>query len=278
MTLAERIAALHDGPMFLDTNFLWKTVFPQILWAFVTLNLIYVTLLYVVDRWLAKGTTLAAKRKASYQLTNLCANVILGISGIYFQYFVLPKNPTVEETTQGLENVVFMSTFQFGYQLWAIPIGVFYVRESPAMLVHHLSVIVVSSAANFLRNGFRYWAPFFFGVIEMSSIPLAIMNFFKDHPALIDQYPIFYKNLRVVFALTFLQVRVIMYLPRAYMLQRDQYLLLSTHPSMLFRIYMSLAASGLLMLLVLQMYWGLLISKGLAKTFLMPSPTKVKAA
>jgi len=279
MTLAERMAALNEGPIFLDRGFLWKTVFPQIVWTFATLSLIYITALYMADRWATKGTSQTAKRKASYQFTNLCANSVLSIAGLYFEYFVLPKNPTERETTQGLENVIFMGTLQLGYQLWAIPVGVFYVRESAAMLVHHISVIMVSLfGTTFLRNGFRYQGPFFFGVIEMSSIPLAIMNFFKDHPSLIDQYPVFYKNLRIVFAITFLLVRVIMYLPRAHIFIRNHYLLFSTHPSMLFRIYMSSVTISSLLLLVMQLYWGLLISIGLAKTFLKSSPAKAKAA
>jgi len=278
MTLAERMAALNEGPIFLDRGFLWKTVFPQIVWTFATLSLIYITALYMANRWATKGTSQTAKRKASYQFTNLCANSVLSIAGLYFEYFVLPKNPTEEETTQGLENVIFMSTFQFGYQLWAIPVGVFYVRESTAMLVHHSTVLIVSSVTTFLRNGFRYWSPFFYGVIELSSIPLAIMNFMKDHPSLIDRYPDFYTYMRIIFCLVFLQVRVVMYIPRVHIFLRDHFLLYSTHPNMLFRIYMSSVTISSLLLLILQLYWGVLVVKGLWKGYLKLKPFKSKAA
>jgi hypothetical protein len=46
------------------------------------------------------------------------------------------------------------------------------------MLMHHVTVIVVASMTLLMTNGFRYWIPYFFGIMEISSIPLAIMNTF----------------------------------------------------------------------------------------------------
>jgi hypothetical protein len=47
------------------------------------------------------------------------------------------------------------------------------------MLMHHVTVIVVASMTLLMTNGFRYWIPYFFGIMEIISIPLAIMNTFK---------------------------------------------------------------------------------------------------
>jgi hypothetical protein len=179
-TLAERLEALNEGDILLESDYLQQVVLPQIAASFATLTAIYAVTLILASQLYPK-TELTKRRKLCYQFTNLCANVALSAAGIYFEYWRQTPNPTEEESTQGHEEFIFMSTFQMGFQFWAIPVGILHVNENAAMLAHHATVISVSAMSGFMRNGFRYWTPFFYGIIELSSIPLAVFNYFKDN-------------------------------------------------------------------------------------------------
>ena len=267
-TLSERLGALNDGPIFLPTEFLQEVVVPQIAITYLLLSILYISALYVADAYLPQGTSLNVKRKNCYTATNFVANTILTCAGFYFEYnhVLKDQSTTEEEKTQGFEPLVFLSCFQLGFQLWAIPVGAFYVHEAPAMLAHHFTVIAVSIMSGFLRNGFRYWTAFFYGVIEISSIPLSIMNYFKENPSLISKYPGGYNVIRLLFAGAFLYVRIIMFVPRLYLYLRDHYLLYSQHPNLAYRIFMATCGASSFFLLLLQIYWATLIVKGFFKS------------
>ena len=153
--------------------------------------------------------------KTAYQITNLLVNLGLGLLGIYHYNYTV-TNPSDTPTSQRVEGWEDMSAFaelQIAYQLWAIPVGVFLVNEHGAMLFHHACVIVVGSMSAFFTNGFRYFTPFFYGLIEISSVPLAAMNAFKGNPELAQRYPLANQLIRLVFAVSFLTVRFFMWMP-----------------------------------------------------------------
>ena len=81
------------------------------------------------------------------------------------------------------------------------------------MIIHHLAVICVGSVTAFISCGFRYYTPFFYGMIEISSVPLSVMNAFKNNPEWIKAYPGVYSKVRLVFGITFLIVRVVLWTP-----------------------------------------------------------------
>ena len=274
--LAERIASFHEGgDLFLPTPFLQNIVLPRIVASCVALLLLYVTLLQFVGRVLSSNADLRQKRKVCYQITNFIANLILAVGGNYYFLLYVHPDATVEEKTQGNEQFVFLSCFQIGYQLWAIPVGIWYVNESAAMLTHHVTVILVALMSAFMRNGFRYWTPFFYGVIETSSVPLSIMNFFKENPSYAKQYPTFNTAIRVIFALSFLTYRIFMFVPRMKEFLTHHYLLFSVYPSLPYRIFMSGVFLSSFFLQVLQIYWACLILKGLFKlAFVHPKKNK----
>ena len=149
----------------------------------------------------------------SYQITNLLVNLTLGCVGMYYQIMVVPWEESVMNKIVGYEHVKIFSMGQIGYQLWALPIGIFFVGETTAMLVHHVAVICVGSVTAFFTCGFRYFTPYFFGVIEISSVPLAIMNSFKKNPDWVKARPDLYSAVRLVFGITFLLVRVALWTP-----------------------------------------------------------------
>lgn len=264
---ASRVAALNDGdpPLFLNADIIQRSVIPFAAAVVVTLSLVYVTAYYlVVDHlFFVPHNDSAKKRKVSYQLTNALTNLCFGLAGLYYEC-TLPKNLPVEETARGFVPLVYFSAAQLGYQFWAIPLGIFYTGEHWPMIVHHFTVIVVSCMSGFLSSGFRYWTPFFYGLIELSSVPLAVMNCFKDNPILIKRYPTQYRYIRYLFAASFLYIRIVMFVPREYTFLRDQFLLFSTRSILLYQIFMGAVWLCAFILLLLQMFWASLILKGIS--------------
>lgn len=162
------------------------------------------------------GTHRKDFRKIAYQITNLTVNAFLGIYGLYHYAFSVPPINSVPITDRiaGFPEFSTFGALQVGYNVWALPIGFFFMNEAPAMMAHHCAVICVGSISCFCGNGFRYHAPFFFGAIEISSVPLAIMNFCKDNKALTDRHcPKVARVVKPVFAFIFLIVRVILWTP-----------------------------------------------------------------
>jgi hypothetical protein len=276
--------------------------------------------------------TKTQQRKLCYQITNCCINFGFGCLGLYYEYYYSNDyhdehqknhnnyNPTasqqqhstiqiptvlsaesasaqqyysLEQTVAGYNHVIYLSAGQIGYQLWAILVGIYIVPEPFSMLLHHCTVIVCASMSGFLTYGFRYWTPFFYGIVEWSSVPLAIMNAFKDHPHTLQRYyPRAYVATRYIFAISFLYIRICMFIPRKYCFLRDQILLwtsihhvqhrsttntttsASTSSSsfndntiVLYQCYMSIVSISALFLLILQSYWAILILKGLFHPF-----------
>jgi TLC domain len=273
----DRIVALNGRPdMFLDWNLLQGHVFPVIVATSLSLCLIYVFLYqFVAERLIPtkdllrdKNKQVFKKMKISYQLTNLITNLSLGLAGVYASTMQLPTQPPpVEDQVSGFHQVVYFSSMQLGYQLWAIPLGLV-IGETLPMMVHHFTVIIVAGMSGFLTNGFRYWTPFFYGVIELSSVPLAVMNAFKDNPELIVRYPRLYTNVRLTFAALFLYIRILMFVPRNLNFLRDHFTLFSHYPHNLpYVIFMGSASLSSFILILLQLYWADLIIKGLVKSF-----------
>ena len=252
--------------LLLPWEFIRGNVFPVVLQTFATLWLVYlVGFLFLADLVLDRNDPGYAfkKRKVCYQLTNLLNNSGLGLAGLYYEFQMQKEATTPQETVSGNLHLVFFSAWQLGYQLWAIPVGIFFVKESPPMLLHHFTVIMVSSMSGFLDNGLRYWTPFFYGLIELSSVPLAVMNAFKENKRLIALYPLHYQRVRLLFAVSFLYLRVVMFVPRHCMYLRDQALLWMDSELFWYRVFMAACWISSVILLFLQLYWAIIIVKGI---------------
>eukprot|EP00956_Cyclotella_meneghiniana_P007901 scaffold10488_cov67-Cyclotella_meneghiniana.AAC.18 len=107
--------------------------------------------------------------KASYQLTNLLVNLLLGSLGIYYE--LLSNSHTDHSILNkiiGYSEIRYFAIIQIGYQLWALPIGILFVGEQTSMIIHHVAVIAVA---------------------KISSVPLSVMNAFKNNPEWIKKYP-----------------------------------------------------------------------------------------
>jgi hypothetical protein len=157
-------------------------------------------------------------KRASYQITHFLVNLVLSITGLYLYYTVAKHShhDTKIKVTGWEVEFAILCQIQLAYNLWALPAGIFYMQERNEMIGHHISVIGMSIISGFFTNGFRYYAPFFFGVIETSSVPLSIMNIFKSNHELSQKFPITSLAVTLVFASTFLYVRVYLWMPLMY--------------------------------------------------------------
>lgn len=302
---AERVAAIHanhnNEALFLPSDFVWHRVIPCIVGTALLVSLVYsASYVFWVDRmagFLANNNSdnnneqphaqpqrpddetdadfRQKKRKLCYQWTNLVTNLCFGLAGLYYEctlytplhhLLLLHQQPlTVEQTTTGYTHLVYFSAAQIGYQLWSIPLGACVTHEPWPVLVHHMAVIVCASMSGFLNVGFRYWTPFFYGLVELSSVPLAVMNGFKDNPhTLIRRYPAVYKHVRHCFAMFFLTIRILLFVPRQVMFLRDHFLFFTTAPfGLYYQTFMAAVWGSAAFLLALQLYWAVLIVKGL---------------
>lgn len=205
----------------------------------------------------------------AYQITNLAVNLGLGVLGAY--HFALAMPPLAEvglaQRVEGWESVAVFAELQIGYQLWSIPTGLFLVGEHGAMLVHHACVMVVGSMSAFFTNGFRFYTPFFYGLIEISSVPLAVMNAFRASPAMARRHPAVHQGFRLVFSLLFLTVRIYMWVPQILDYLRVGAMLGLTCGTSLCRAGCALSWWAAVGLTCLQFIWGSKICKGLFRAF-----------
>jgi len=271
----DRFADYHEQQTFLSEEHIRINVISFIIYSTLALTFLYSVLLRLVQCYAPKSWSLFVKRKVSYQLTNMGVNACLGAVGMYHFLYTLPENPSIDDQVMGWESSLYpIAALQIAYQLWAIPMGLFVVNETAAMIVHHVAVILVSFMCSFMTIGFRYWTPFFLGMVEISSVPLAVMNTFKDYPVLIQEYPTLYFYVRITFALLFLTIRWVMFAPRKYMFLQQCMWAIQSSESVPYQLYMSVVWLSAFFLWCLQVFWGTLIIKGLANAFLFSKEKK----
>lgn len=270
--LTEQISKFHDEqPTFLPTEYIKRTLMPTILVVAICLTVLYALCFQFVT--VNKNSIVKTQKqriKVCYQITNIIFNICIGAIGCYLEYVILPTldcyNKASVEKIVGYEQELYLvSAFQLGYQLWAIPVGVLHVGEDMTMLLHHFAVVISASMTGFLSIGFRYYSPFFYGVMELSSIPLSVMNSFKDNKELRDKYPTVNAMSRAAFVSSFLLIRIILCLSRWPVFLRDNFIVFYTQPMGFYKFYSFLQWSLAVTLQLLQLYWATLIIKGVVK-------------
>jgi hypothetical protein len=151
--------------------------------------------------------------------------------------------------------------------LWDIPCGLLISSlRDPLMLTHHVVMALVAYIGAFRVPS--YYCLFFFGVVELSSIPLVVVDMFhpqKGLPALLANPFLSSLNeaCRIAFALLFLLVRAIYfpYIVFVWMVPDILELLPVSNMQWELRAVL-LSAVGLTLL---QLYWATLIIKQVAK-------------
>jgi len=203
---------IHTASRFLPSDENYDSLY-SIMYVMVCITILNLILLQAVKLWQRQKSITTATWKASYQITNLIVNLLLGCMGVYYQFNLPLDNVSTIDKIIGYENLKIFSLGQIGYQLWALTVGIIYVGETRPMIIHHVAVICVCTVSAFVRCGFRYYTPYFYGLIEISSVPLSVMNSFKNNKQWIKDYPDVYSAVRLIFGVTFLSVRVILWTP-----------------------------------------------------------------
>lgn len=276
--LVEAVSQMQAGqPFWMPIPYILHQMLPAVAGTAVVCTLVYLLCFYfIVERSFSPHDMKnpLKRSKACYQITNMVFNLTIGCLGLYFEYWILPTLPAYNQGTHldripGHEDQFYLlSAMQFGYQIWAVPVGLWYVKESTEMMFHHLAVIMASTMAGFTRFGFRYYTPYFFGIMELSSVPLAVMNAFKDNPGWMKRYPIGYLVARGLFSFSFLYGRIYMWFSRGPIFLRDNYLVSYTKLCNGGQKVFMLSQWALCMFLgVLQFWWAYLVSRGIASWF-----------
>jgi len=76
------------------------------------------------------------------------------------------------------------------------------------MIGHHVVTLVLAVLGG-THQYVYYYAPFFFGMSEISSVPLTFIDLFKQYKGLSKSYPILNELSRNLFAVSFLALRVV---------------------------------------------------------------------
>ena len=229
------------------------------------------------------------RTKMRYQFTNLCFNVAVGLLGVYYQYWIIPTLPSYSTeipTIQKIPNnpeLYLMSAMQLGYQLWALPMGLIVVKEPTEMILHHCAVVLSSTMSGFVTLGFRYFSPYFYGLMELSSIPLAVMNTFKDNPQWMHKYQFTYLVTRGAFSFGFLYFRIYLWFFIGPRFLLHNFFTFYTTEWRIEKLFLGAQWILAMFLGILQFYWAYLVTKGIVSFFvrffaslLVPSSRKSK--
>lgn len=259
--LGEKLSRLHSNPIFMP-NLEQRGL--EIFIVIIACILLHFMILSILKRN-KPGSKEIEYWRESTQLLNMVVNFYLGMLGIYYHVFLRTSADaeSLEHTANQWENFAIFGVGQAGYQIWSIAVGIYRIKEPLTMIMHHISVVCVALISVVFTNGFRYYTAFFYGVAEISSVPLAMMNMFKNNPSLVQKYPTWNIIVKLTFAILFLSVRVIFWAPIMSTFLRLSYSLSSTCPTMLCAFYLRLFMFCATFLSLLQLFWAWKIIKGL---------------
>jgi len=256
-----------ESPFWLTCSSEYEKVFIASAVTITSCATIWLLSLQLYEKFVAtKDTPDWKKKKTCYQVTNLCFNLVIGCLGLYQNYWILPTltayhaTNSIEKIPNLFDEFYLMPAMQLGYQFWSIPIGILYVNESTEMLLHHVAVIIAAVCGAFSNFGFRYWLPFFFGVFELSSVPLAIANTFRDHPNAAKRHPLLNSAAKISFAISFLYIRVWQWLPVGPLYMRNSFFLFLTTGFGITKVFLLFQFISGVYLGYLQLYWALIVT------------------
>jgi len=241
---AEIVSSIHNEP-FLQPFETTKDHTRIVIIAFCIISCIHLTILYnlksLANNNKKKTSILPQEQdaimKMSYQATNLSVNFFLGCYGLFTILnapssltLILPGyGSTLLQRITEFEEYTFFSSVQLGYNLWALPVGILFVNENSFMILHHISVLTSCSLACYTNITYRVFNPYVFGCAELSSIPLAIMNYLKDQREWTRKnFESGFSIIKLVFAIMFLLLRVIIATPLILDLLRSSFLVIYT--------------------------------------------------
>jgi len=255
-------------PLSLRTQSLYLTIYAFA--SVLLLNIFFLAIIRFNNKSKIKLRDDIHSIKNSYQATNFCVNLSLGLYGLYTWILVVPGLYTIPAPDKiiGFHEYVPFSAAQLGYNIWSIPMGVFIIGESKAMIGHHVAAFIISFLASFFTIGYRYYSPFFLGFYELSSVPLAIMNSFKNNREWANaNSPISFVVAKVLFAVFYLVIRVFLGTPQMYDNMRIATLLFISCETNSCRFMVSIFTVLGYFMALLQYVWGYMVVSGLYQVY-----------
>jgi hypothetical protein len=161
------------------------------------------------------------------------------------------------------------------YQTWNFAVGL-YLKEFGDLpsLAHH---IVTMGISYFSMDGpvWQYYAVYFLGCSEVSTVPLTVVDIFAKFPRYQDKFPMVNTVCRLLFAGLFLGSRVIYFPILDYHFWTDNYNLhISGGVQNYFPVIYFLVAN--VFMTGLQFFWGLKMLGFIQNTISGPKPKKAK--
>jgi hypothetical protein len=128
------------------------------------------------------------------------------------------------------------------------------------MYAHHVAVVLVSFFN--LTPYMQYYGIFLGAMIEISSIPLCIMDFCKYYQEASEAMPLVRSSARYTFVVLFIVLRIVAWYPVMYLTQLDVYAYVQSGRNDV-NFVMVLNQLAFLILTILQAVWGVKVIRGL---------------
>ena len=183
---------------------------PTLVWIVVFLVL---TALHAAGTALVKGGVCAPLAKdpvlAGHFLPQLIGFIVFAVYGT--RVWLFDAIPFDEGASVGVyfEPGETLALLMIGFQMYELAATVASERlrgNAYEMVVHHGITLLLASLGYCFR-AYLYFGAFFFGVSEVSSVPLAFVDLFKQFPALRKAYPAANEAARMTFGVAFLAIR-----------------------------------------------------------------------
>jgi len=196
---------LHSGQLLIFGQQAWVVVF-------LALVLLHVICYVLVTRVLSKSSRLASLKNdpqlAAHFLPQLVAFSACVYCGAGDWFFDMP-DPRTTSISSYVPQGERIACLILGFQLYEFVMCIPCPRlrgGANELVVHHIISLVLSSLA-YYKQAYLYYSPCFMGVAEISSLPLAFVDLFKQFPPLRALFPVANEMLRNVFAASFLLLR-----------------------------------------------------------------------
>lgn len=197
----------------------------------------------------------------SYLLTGLVPVAQLSWHGVASGHVLFSSRTSEFRLLEAVPEALTVCHVQLAYQVFAI-VGAVVVGpplNQPEMILHHVcaGLCGLSSFLPFMQ----FYSIFFGGLVEISNLPLTCIDICKCHPRLRETYAKSYELIRVLFAISFIFFRNILWPYFAFLLCSDAYHLRERLPTVgEFFVYVVSVS-----LTVLQLVWGRLVVRNVAR-------------
>lgn len=203
--------------------------------------------------------------EAAYNTVAMAPVVALTYLGLVDYLAGLPELDQQQRLYAAFPAAAKICMIQIAYQTFAI-LAALYAGKRPllsAEMIAHHAVTWTLGVLN-LHPFVHYHIIFFGGVIELSNIPLTIMDVFKLFPRLQEGLPLVYTLMRYSFCVFFLVLRVALWLYHGYQFHTD--CIAGIQAGAVHSMTTVLINQiGNIFLTFLQLFWATLVLKGLFK-------------